>query len=160
MAVSAALEGSQAPFKEFEHSRASRFALLMAAAAASWVWQASPALAQAAPKVRIITGGGDFMVDLRPASASPTGPAAEQQPAAPDEQTSLAAPLAGWAAAPTSVSAPLFAQEPVISPAPSTETALPAMQTAQDTAATMAPSAPDSGVARCCDPYRSLVVTI
>lgn len=147
MVVSAALAGSLAPFIEFKRTRASRCALLAAAAAASWIWLASPALAQGAPKVRIITGSGDFLVDLRPAVVGPTGLAAEQQPAALDEQTSLSATPAAWAAAPIPVSAHLSGQEPVISPAPSTETAFAAAPSTQDIPATTAPPAVVAAVA-------------
>ncbi len=147
MLVFAKFAGSLARFKEFKRIRVSRCALLMAAAAASWVWQASPAWAQAAPKVRIITGSGDFLIDLRPAETGPLGPAAEQQPAAFEAQTSLSATPAAWAAAPMPVPAHPFAQEPVISPAPSTETAFAAAPSTQDIPATTAPPAVVAAVA-------------
>lgn len=124
-----------APFKDSRLTRPSRCVLLVAAAAASWVWQASPALAQGAPKVRIITGNGDFLVDLYPHVATPVAPAAGQQPAA--AQAPVASPPAALAATSTSLPAP----EPAISPAPATETAVSAAQPAQDTPAMTASAA-------------------
>lgn len=141
MPVSAKFAGSLARFKESKRIRVSRCALLMAAAAASWVWQASPAWAQAAPKVRIITSSGDFLIDLRPHVTGPLGPAAEQQPAAFEAPTAHSAPPTAGAASPIPVSAPLFPQEPVISAAPFTETAFTAAQPVQDTPAMTVPAA-------------------
>ena len=119
MAVASKGARPRAAFKPLQRNRTSRCALLAAAAAASWVWQTVPALAQGAPKVRIITGSGDFMVDLRPATAT-TGPAAEPQPTASSEQISAASPTG---ALPTTLTPapsllPLLAQEPVAAPAP------------------------------------------
>jgi ketosteroid isomerase-like protein len=140
MAVSATVPGPLAPFKESKRTRPSRCALLAAAVATSWVWQASPALAQVAPKVRIITGNGDFLVDLRPPVAHPIAPPAEQQPAAA-AQASGASPPAALATTSIPLPARLLAPEAVISPAPATETAVSAAQPAQDTPAmTAAPA--------------------
>ena len=134
-----------APFKDSRRTRPSRRALLATAAAASWIWQASPASAQSAPKVRIITGNGDFLVDLRPHVAHPAAPPAGQQPAA--EQAPVASPPAALAATSTSLPTPPPAPAPVISPAPATETAMSAAQPAQDTPAITAPSAAPAAVA-------------
>jgi ketosteroid isomerase-like protein len=137
MAVASKVAGPRAVFRPLQRTRTSRCALLAAAAAASWVWHAAPALAQGAPKVRIITGNGDFLVDMRPAAATPIGAAADPQPTAPIEQTSAA----GLSALPTTTTTtttpnpapsqvPLLAQEPATAPAPTAEVALSATQAA------------------------------
>lgn len=102
MVVPSKVSGPLVTFKPIQPTRTSRCALLVAAVVANWVWLAGPALAQGVPKVRIITGTGDFLVDLRPAPTKPTGlfdlsrlpspsGAEEQQtPAASVEQTSRA----------------------------------------------------------------------
>ena len=140
MAGASKVAGPRAAFKPLQRNRTSRCALLAAAAAASWVWQTVPALAQGAPKVRIITGSGDFMVDLRPATAT-TGLAAEPQPTASSEQASATSPTG---ALPTTLTPapslfPLLAQEPVATPAPTAEVASSATQPAPDTPAMSAP---------------------
>ena len=140
MAVASKVAGPRAAFKPLQRNRTSRCALLAVAPAASWVWQTVPALAQGAPKVRIITGSGDFMVDLRPATAT-TGPAAEPQPTATSEQTSAASPTGALPTTLTPASAllPLLAQESVAAPAPTAEVASSATQPAPDTLAMSAP---------------------
>lgn len=139
-----------ASFKDSRRTRPSRCVLLATAAVASWIWQASPALAQSAPKVRIITGNGDFLVDLRPHVAHPVAPPAGQQPAA--AQAPVASPFAALAATSTSLPATPFAPEPVISPAPATETAVSAAQPAQETPARTAPAAVAAAVAAAAPP--------
>jgi ketosteroid isomerase-like protein len=146
MAVASKVAGPRAVFRPLQRTRTSRCALLAAAAAASWVWHAAPALAQGAPKVRIITGNGDFLVDMRPAAATPIGAAADPQPTASSEQTS-AAGLSALPTTPTTTTTPnpapsqvpLLAQEPAAAPAPTAEVALSATQ-----AATAAPAVPPS----------------
>ena len=105
MVVPSKVAGPLVTFKPVQPTRTSRCALLVAAVVANWVWLAGPALAQGVPKVRIITGTGDFLVDLRPAPTKPTDPPGlfdlsrlsgpsgaevEQTPAASVEQTSRA----------------------------------------------------------------------
>jgi ketosteroid isomerase-like protein len=125
MAVPTPVSGPLAAFQPVKRARTLRCTLLAAALAASWVWQAGPALAQGAPKVRIVTGNGDFLVDVRPAAAAPAG---RQKPASAEEvQASPDVPTAALATAPT--------PEPALSPAP--EPALSLAQPAQD-----APAAP------------------
>ena len=143
MAVASKVAGPLAPFKPTQRARTLRCALLAAAAAASWVWQAEPALAQGAPKVRIVTANGDFLVDIRPATATTTVPAAQQQPAASSDQTSAASPSGALPTAltPTLLPLPLLAQEPVPAPAPTTEVAISTTQPAPETPATSAPAA-------------------
>jgi ketosteroid isomerase-like protein len=145
MAVASKVAGPPAPFKVIQRGRTSRYALMAAAAAASWVWQTAPALAQGAPKVRIITGNGDFLIDMRPATATTIGPAAEPLPTASSEQTSAASPSG---AVPTTLTPapapslfPLLAQQPVTAPAPTTEVAISETQPAPDTPAMSAPAA-------------------
>lgn len=74
MVVPSKVAGPLVTFQPIQPTRTSRCALLVAAVVANWVWLAGPALAQAVPKVRIITGTGDFLVDLRPAPTKPTDP--------------------------------------------------------------------------------------
>jgi ketosteroid isomerase-like protein len=132
MTVSVTVQGLVAPFEASRRSRAARCALLMVAAAASWVLPASPALAQGAPAVRIITGNGDFLVNLRQPVFNVIVPGAEEQAAAADEEPSLASPPAALETASILLSAPSLAPEPVISPAPVTETAVSADPQAHD----------------------------
>jgi ketosteroid isomerase-like protein len=135
MAVASNVAGPRAAHMPLQRRRALRCAILAAAAAtataASWVWQASPALAQGAPKVRIITGNGDFLIDLRPATS--IAPAADLQAAA-SEQTSAANPPGALPAALT------LAQEPAATPLPTAEVALSATPPSPDTAL-LAPAA-------------------
>jgi hypothetical protein len=146
MTVAAA--GPLATFKPLKRARVLRYTLLRAAVAASWVWQAGPGLAQGAPKVRIVTGNGDFLVDVRPAAASPAG---QQEPSFADnldqharellERGAAADPqkpaVADLLALPAIAPATLLTEatpEPAPSPAPESEPALSAVQAAQDTA--------------------------
>ena len=83
MTVLKADPGPQATDKRLE-SVGTWHRVLAAAVAASWAWLAVSALAQGAPKVRIITSSGDFLVDIRPVAAHPKGlqlPAAADLPA-------------------------------------------------------------------------------
>jgi ketosteroid isomerase-like protein len=130
MAVPTPVPVPLAAFKPVKRARTLRCTLLAAALAASWAWQAGPALAQGAPKVRIVTGNGDFLVDVRPAAA---GPAGRQKPASAEEvQASPDVPTAALATAPT----PEPALSPALSPAP--EPALSLAQPAPDAPATSA----------------------
>jgi hypothetical protein len=152
MTVAAAVPGPLATVKPLKRARTLRCTLLAAVVAASGVWQAGPALAQGAPKVRIVTGNGDFLVDVRPAAA---GPAGQQEPAFADnldqqphellERGAAADPqkpaVTDLLAFPAIAPAPLVTvatPEPALSPAPEPEPALSAVQAAQDTPATPA----------------------
>ena len=152
MTVAATVPGSVAAFKPFKRSRTLRCTLLAAAAVGSW---GGLALAQDAPKVRIVTGIGDFIVNTRPA---PTSPAGQQIPAFADHPNRQARDLlnllerdaaadpkkpagADLLAFPASVPAPPLTAataEPALSPAPAPEPApaLSAVQAAPDTPAT------------------------
>ena len=157
------VDGPPARCKPISPAWTSRCAALAVAAAASWGWPASHALAQGAPKVRIITGNGDFLVDLRPATVTPTGPAGQPQTDAFSGQASAASPsealLAAPASLPADASLPLpvplsvpisvllpvplpltiLAQEPGPAPAPTSELAIAAALPAPDTPAVAAP---------------------
>jgi hypothetical protein len=153
MAVPTPVSGPLATFRRLQYARTLGCSLLAAAVAAGW---AGLVLAQDAPKVRIVTGSGDFIVNVRP---TPTGPASQQRPAfadhlqrqpgellklpeldaAADPQKPAAADLPAF---PATAPAPLVtagtpkpALLPAPEPKPASEPALPAVQAAQDTPA-------------------------
>ncbi|NMM05829.1 hypothetical protein [Polaromonas sp.] len=134
MTVAATVPVPLAAFNPLKRTGTLRCTLL-AAAAACWVWQTGPALAQGATKIRILTGNGDFLVDVRPA---PTGLADQQVPAAPDLPAFPAIEPATLVTAPT----PESALSPATEPGP--EPALSAVQGAQGTPATPTLALPDS----------------
>ena len=145
MAVAATVSGPRATFKPLRRAQTPGCALRVAAVAASWVWLAVPALAQGAPKVRIITGTGDFLVDLRPAPteppglfdpsrlSGPSGAEVQQKPAASGEEASPAVP-------PVAMVAETPEPDPARSTALAPEPALSA-QRVQDAPATSEPAA-------------------
>ena len=99
-----------------------RRAMLAVAVVVSSAWLAGPAWAQGAPKVRIVTGNGDFLVDVRrPVAADPNDP---QQPAAADLQMT-----------PAPVPAATLAFEPVPAPEPA-----PALSLAPEPAPVLSPT--------------------
>jgi hypothetical protein len=149
MTVAAAVPGTLATFKPFKQARTLRCTLLAAAVTASWIWQAGPGLAQGAPQVRIVTGNGDFLVDLRPAAAGPAGqrePALADNPdlqpreflergATADLKTPAASDLLALPAIAPATQVTAATPEPALSPGPAPEPA-PAIQATQDTPAT------------------------
>lgn len=148
MAVPTPVLGPLATFRRL-HLRCTLL-LLAAAIAAGW---AGLTLAQDAPQVRIVTGTGDFIVNLRPAL---TGPASQQIPAftdrarellelperdaAADPQKPVGADLPAFPAiAPATLvtaATPEAALSPAPEPEPAPEPALSAVQAVQDTPAT------------------------
>jgi ketosteroid isomerase-like protein len=148
MSVAAAVPEPLVTFKPLKRARTLRCILLAAAVAASWVLQAGPGLAQGAPKVRVVTGNGDFLVDVRPAASGPTDqqkPAFVDNPphkllellergAAADTQKPAATDLLAFPAIAPATLATAATPEPAPSPAPEAEPALSAVQAAQDTA--------------------------
>jgi ketosteroid isomerase-like protein len=149
MAAAATVSGPRATFKPLRRAQTSRCALLAAAVAASWVWLAVPALAQSVPKVRIVTGAGDFLVDLRPAPTEPPGlfdPSRLSGLSGPSGAEVQQKTAASGEEAPPAVPPVAMVAEPTPEPDPARSTALapePALsaQPAQDAPATSAPAA-------------------
>ena len=156
MVVAATVAGPRATFKPLRRARTLRCALLAAAVVANWVWLAGPALAQGVPKVRIVTGTGDFLVDLRPAPTEPTDPPGlfdlsrlsgpsgaevQQTPAASVEQASRAVLPVAVVAEPTPEPDPARPTALASEPALSAQPAQPAqpIQDAPAVAAVMPP---------------------
>lgn len=153
MVVPSKVAGPLATFKPIQPTRTSRCALLAAAVVANWVWLAGPALAQGVPKVRIVTGTGDFLVDLRPAPteppglfdlsrlSGPSGAEVQQTPAASVEQASRAVLPVAVVAEPTPEPDPARPTALASEPALSAQPAQPAqpIQDAPAVAAVMPP---------------------